>query len=209
MTTAPKTLPNSVFNQICTLIPDLQGWCDEEKACEIAAFILSTKPSVTVGIGVWGGRVEIAAALAHKHNGSGVVWAIDPWNAPESAKGMDGVNKEWWAARDHEAIYRGFVDNVNILELREYVNVLRQPSDAVKPPQEIGLLSVDGNHGEQSVRDVRRYAKNVRVGGIVVMDDINWEGGHVAKAAELLVSMGFVHLFPRGTGAFFQRIAKK
>ena len=74
-----------------------------------------------------------------------------------------------------------------------------------KVPEQIGLLVVDGNHGEQSIRDVQRWAPNVTRSGYVYMDDLNWSGGAVQEAERLLLKMGFVPLWPRDEGAFYQR----
>ncbi len=76
------------------------------------------------------------------------------------------------------------------------------------PMQEIDLLHIDGQHTEQAVKDVDRFARNVRRGGICCMDDIEWanDGDQQVKAAvERLKELGFVEKYPVGTGAMFVR----
>jgi hypothetical protein len=196
-----------VYAKLEQLIPTLDGWCTPQRAIEIASFIIATKPQTSCLVGVWGGRDTFAAALAHKFNGKGKVLAIDPWKAKDSVVGQTGVDAEWWAKQDiHDLVYGRFIASMHSLGLNDYIDVRRQRSDEVEAPIAIGFLAIDGNHGDQAIHDVHRYAPKVVAGGVVYADDIGWSGGSVAKAVQDLMQLGFRHLYDRDTGAFFQRI---
>lgn len=195
----------------------LEGWCDVAKAQRLAAIVLALRPTVTVEIGVFGGRSLLPMAMAHAVIGHGVAIGIDPWSKAASLAGMEGVNKEWWDKLDHELIYQGFMRSANRLIADGWVNVFRGTSDEaiandrekfrgtdsrlVFVPEVIDLLHVDGNHSEQAVKDVDNYATRLRPGGILVMDDIDWAAAAAARVRELKFSF----LYALGTGAVFQR----
>lgn len=201
---------DQLFNAITGVLPTVAGWCELDKAHALAAAVLTLRPRVVVEIGVFGGRSLIPMALACQACGSGHVVAIDPWTAAAATEGYEGANKEWWGSRDHEGIYQDFVRNVAALGLQGHVHVMRSKSDDVTPPEAIDLLHVDGQHTDQAVRDVQRFAPKIRVGGLTFMDDIGWinegTGAGVQRAVEALLKLGFVQLYPIGTGACFQRM---
>ena len=171
------------------------GWCSIEKAQTLAAAVLALRPSLVVEIGVYAGRSLIPMALAMQHLGQGKVIGIDPFDARVSAAGEVEENAEWWASFDHKQIEDAFLSAVDALELNPFVEHWKLPSDEATPPENIGILHVDGSHTEQAIRDVKRYARNVMIGGLVCMDDILWDGGAVSEAAELLKTMGFEELY--------------
>lgn len=197
----------SLFSEIAKVIPTLDGWCSQEKGAALAAMILSIRPAVTVEIGVFGGSSFIPMAMAHRFCGCGKVTGIDPWKAEESALGQTGENLEWWSKKiNHAEVFRRFNSHLDELGLRPWVNILAMPSNAVTPPKVIDVLHIDGNHGPQAVVDVQRFSPHLRVGGFCIMDDLTWPEGHVQKAADLLLKMGFIHLYPLGTGAAYQKV---
>lgn len=191
--------------RIAEIVPKMGGWCSIEKGQELALAVLKTHAKVVVEIGVLNGRSFLPMAMALKEQGSGTAIAIDPWSAPASVVGQNEVNANWWGRLDHESIYQDFLANVKKNGVSDFVRVLRQPSDNVKPPSKIDVLHIDGNHSEQAIRDVERFASKVVRGGFVFCDDIGWDGGAIQKAVELLLSMGFVKSFDRDTGAMFER----
>jgi hypothetical protein len=200
-----------LFAKIARINPTLHGWCSDQRAIETAAVVLALRPKNVTVIGVWGGRDTIAAALACRAVGSGSVIAIDPWAASASIEGqLSDADKKWWGEQEkHDAVYRSFVRAMNDNGLGpEVIDVRRAKSDAVEPPKEIGLLISDGNHGVQSIRDIERYAPNVTVGGFAYLDDLNWTGGAVMESVQKLISLGFMEIGKRDTGAWFQRVSK-
>jgi predicted O-methyltransferase YrrM len=196
-------------SRVTQKVLEITGWCSPEKANDLALAVLKTRASFVVEIGVWGGRSCIPMAMACAEQQHGVVWAIDPWSPAASVDGYDGVNANWWGIQDHEAVYRSFLGIVKSNGLDQYVKVIRSKSDLVKPPEVIDVLHLDGNHSEQTVRDVMHFAIKVRPGGFCYIDDIEWSGGFVKLGVEKLLTMGFTRLFDRDTGAMFQRDEKK
>jgi len=199
-----------LFTTIARVNPTLHGWCTDQRAADTAAVVLALRPKLSVVIGVFGGRDTIAAAMAHRAVGSGRVLAIDPWLAVASVEGQTGEDAKWWNDQEkHDAVYRGFLRSLNDNGIGpEWVEVKRARSDEVTPPEDIGLLISDGNHGPQAIRDIERYAPNVILGGFAYLDDLKWAGGAVLESVQKLLSMGFVELYKRDGGAWFQRVRK-
>jgi hypothetical protein len=198
-------MSEKLFKQLADLIPVIDGWCSVERAQDLAMAVLLLRPQVSICVGVWGGRDTFALALAHQAIGSGRVIAIDPWSAPASVDGQGAADAEWWGSQErHDLVYRRFMDNRRMLGLEGVIDVRRQSSNDVEPV-ECGVFISDGNHGPQAISDVERFAPGVQAGGIAYLDDLNWSGGAVLESVERLKAMGFVELFKRDTGAFFQR----
>lgn len=202
-------MPAPLNTRIATIVPSITGWCSVEKANDLALAIIKLRSSVTVEIGVWGGRSVVPMALAHQEQDHGIVWAIDPWSPVASTEGYDKVNSDWWGAQNHEVVYRGFLDTLRLNGVERFVNVIRKKSDDVEPPPVIDMLHIDGQHTEQAVRDVERFASKVRDGGFCFVDDIGWSGGGPARAVTRLLEMGFVKVFDRDTGAMFEKAVAK
>jgi len=197
--------PNELFERIAEVLPPLDGWCELAKANVLAASVLALRPPATVvEIGVFGGKSLIPMALACETIGAGMVIGIDPWSADASIEGQTAEDQRYWASVDHEAIYRKFLEHLRALAIESRVTIWRARSDDVVPPATIDLLHVDGQHTEQAVRDVVRFASNVRLGGLCCMDDTSWSTD-VQRAVESLKQLGFVKLYDLGIGAMFQR----
>lgn len=197
-----------LFATIARINPTLHGWCSDQRAADIAAVVLAIRPKNVTVIGVWGGRDTIAPALACRHIGCGQVVAIDPWLASASIEGqVSAADVKWWGEQEkHEAVFRNFMRHLTDIGLGpDFVDVRRAKSDDVEPPKEIGILISDGNHGKQSIRDIERFAPNVVLGGFAYLDDLNWTGGAVLESVAVLKNLGFVELYKRDTGAWFQR----
>jgi len=203
---------NNVFDKIQTVHSSTEGWCSWSKAQTLASIVISTQPEISVEIGVFYGKSLLPVALAHQHTGKGLVVAIDPWMAEASIAGqVNPQDVEYWNRQAmHQTAYEAFHKKVYELGLQNVVRIERKKSDDFEPPADIGLLSVDGNHGEQAIRDVERYAPKVKRGGFLVADDIEWTGGAVGKAISLLPSMGFVEMYrvknEHESWAVFQRL---
>ena len=204
----------NIFFDIQQAHAGITGWCSWQKAETLASIVIASRPAISVEIGVWYGKSIIPIAMAHRHIGTGKVIAIDPWVAGCSADGqLNEVDRKWWNHQDiHDAALNSFLTTVKELGLRDVVEVQHMHSDEFDVPDGIGLLSVDGNHGEQAIKDIQRYAPKIKVGGFLVADDIGWTGGAVEKAVGLLPEMGFVELYrvadkvSENTWAVFQRI---
>ena len=201
----------ALFKEIESLIPKCHGWCSVAKAHALASIVLALRPSITLEIGVWGGRSLLPMAMAHKHLGYGEVIGIDPWHAFNSIEGQPEEHKQWWGKIDHESVYLDFCRKIDQHQLSGVVRIHRQPSDAVKPPDLIDLAHIDGNHGPQALRDAQRFAVNIRVGGMLCLDDLTnstpeW-AANVGQAADFCKSIGFRELYRMDTCAFYQRVS--
>ncbi len=202
----PKPALTDLFLEIEHALPAGGDWCDLDKAHTLAAMIVALRPRVVLEIGVWMGGSLVPILMALKHAGSGKAIGIDPWAWTASvADEEDQANAAWWRTVDHEAAYLAFRRRLEVHELEAICEVWRMRSDEAAPPRRIDLLHIDGNHNEQAVRDVERFAPHVPAGGILVMDDLHWHGGHVGKAHGIAIAMGFEELYALGTGAVLQR----
>lgn len=188
-----------LFSLIATTIPTMDGWCSLEKACVLASLTLAMKPVSAVEIGIWAGRSLLPVAMAMKTIGSGIITGIDPYSPQESAKSEVGESEKWWAAQDHKAIKDKFNAFVRYFQVEQFVRHIEKPSDQVELKTSPTLLHVDGSHTDQAVRDAERFGKLVPLGGIVIMDDINWQMGGVLRALDALEEMGFTEVH-RQTG---------
>lgn len=202
-------MTRDLLDTIEGMLARCDGWCSLEKAHTLAAIVCALRPKLAVEIGVYGGRSLLAVALAMKHLGSGRIIGIDAWSKDASVAGMtEEANRNWWNGLDHDAIYRRFMDNLVMSGAVPFVEVVRADSNTVTPPPELDILHVDGSHEETAYHDTVRFGGVVRVGGIVVCDDLDWSSGAPKRGAEWMLENGFVRLYGLGTGAVFQRIAK-
>jgi len=209
--------PIKTLTEITELLPRLTGWCSERKALALAISVYANRPLVGVEIGVWAGRSLFPVAMAMRDLGKGIIHAVDPWSPNASVEGYDKANADWWGSKaNHDVAYKQFLSAVVSTGTTAHIEVHRCKSDAFDPPNEIDYLHVDGQHTEQAIKDVKRFAAKVRIGGLVFMDDIHWfldgeqKRFEVLKAVDELTEIGFKMLYTLegGTddGAMFQRI---
>lgn len=197
----------ALFDQIDKTQERIQdGWCSKDKAYQLAAIILALRPALTVEIGVYAGKSFIPMALAHQAIKFGRIIGIDPYSNAAAVEGYTGDHKEWWGKTVNlEAILSAFMAHVQYFQVEEYCMLHRVKSDDFEVPAEVSLLHIDGQHSDQAIRDVQRYAPAVRSGGIVVMDDLGWPGGGVGRAVETLLGLGFEKLYDLDGGAVYQK----
>jgi hypothetical protein len=204
-------MKESLRSEIVRVCNEITGWCTPEKAVRLCELIEETKAGVVVEIGVWAGRSAVPMAMMLRAmSAGGTILCIDPWNAHVSTEGYDQENAHWWGSQDHEMIFRLFTEKVAREGLCDHVIVCRDRSDVALVPDAIDILHIDGQHTEQAIRDVQRYASKVPVGGYVVMDDTGWTNngiGHVSMAVHLLLEMGFGDGEPLEAGAVFRRLS--
>jgi hypothetical protein len=196
--------------EIVRVAESLHGWCTATKAIILCEELEQMDAKLGVEIGVFAGRSLIPMAMMMAAmRGGGIIVGIDPWTAAAATEGYNAENAKWWGETvDLEAIYRAFMAAVEAEKVVGQVHVIREKSDDVTPPESIDLLHVDGQHTLQALRDVDRFARNVRRGGVCCMDDLNWTNDgrpEVLQAAARLKELGFVEKFPIGTGAMFVR----
>lgn len=199
---------SNLFEIIRQEQPRIPGWCSMEKAMTLASIVVALKPAVTVEIGIYGGSSLIPILLATKYgNPGGLVHAIEPWSKEEAMKVQTcAADVEWWAAQNYEKLREDFMAAVRRLDLEDWLRLKVNPARNVNPPPGIGLLHIDGGHDVQAINDVVRFSPQVLIGGLAVMDDLQWSGGAVTRAAQRLEQLGFKMLYPIGTGAVYQKI---
>jgi len=206
----------NLYQEILKATERMHGWCSHGKQLTLANLVLAINPKVIVEIGVWGGQSLVPMAMAVTEVCNMVpeyvfpkIYAVDPWAVVESVKGQEGADLKWWQDEmgqpQHEHVYNCFIAKLMELGLRERVTIKRMTSDEFVSPPSIDLLHVDGNHGPQAIKDVQKFAPAIPSGGVCVLDDLNWQGGNVGKAAEWLKVNGFIELHPLGTGAVYLR----
>lgn len=207
-----------VHAEIARVLHQGGEWCDIVKAQTLASLILGFRPSLVCEIGVWIGgsmipmMLALAAVEAAELASAGAAQprrgvAIDAWSSDASCADQGDANLAWWSAQSHDAARQIFQARLARHDLARICTVIAKRSDDVTPPAGIGLLHVDGNHGEQALRDVERFAPEVEAGGILVMDDLDWSGGHVVRARDRAVELGFRRMFSLGTGEVLQRVS--
>jgi Methyltransferase domain len=202
-------------------LPEGGAWCSLVRAQALASLVLALRPRRIVEIGCWmgGSAIPMLLALRYLHttiddetklplvpDAEGRLLTIDPWSPDASIRGLDDVNRKWWGNVDHDHAYRVFCERLGRHGVGGWCDIERKRSDDVAPFSVIDLLNVDGNHSEQAIRDVERFAPSVPVGGILALDDVGWSGGHVATAKQTALAMGFAERYRIGTGVIMQRV---
>lgn len=164
----------------------LPGWCTPAKGRWLAELVLAEHLTCCVEIGVFGGRSLLALGLAVRHLGrGGYVLGVDPYDFGRQVEGMTHKSHVDWA-RDipFEAIYQRALLDIRRRGLQTHCGVLRAAADEcaglIGP---IDLLHIDGCHSVlSSCRDVEVWTPKVRPGGLIVLDDCEWETVQPARA---------------------------
>ncbi len=180
------SLPDHIKKAIYEYFPHMDGWCTEERACEMAERILETNAKVIVDIGVYAGRSTIAMGFAARELGDSVVYGIDPWRVDSAVEGDDvEANARWWRENSNlEHMHQRTMECIWAHRLDKWVVILRAPSQFVSQLfQVIDLINVDGCHTEvASCRDVGIYLPLLRSGSYCFFDDSDWESTQKALA---------------------------
>lgn len=198
----------NLFTRVEQALTDIgHGWTDVEQAHTMASAVMALRPDVSVEIGVYAGKGLITLGLAHLEVGRGMVYGIDPYSPDASSEGqLNPEDKKFWSTLNHDEIYNMCEANINRFGVRSCVRLIRKKSDEFEPPDRIGVLRIDGNHGETVLRDVERYSPKVLPHGLLFLDDLSWTGGAVLRAAARLKTSGWREIFRLGDGAVFRRL---
>jgi predicted O-methyltransferase YrrM len=193
------------------IVPEGGDWCSVDKALALTTLIVGLRPKIVVELGVWRGGSAIPMAIALHRLGAGRLIAIDSWSAESSIAGQEVAHAQWWGEKmgdaGHELALETFMGRLAKHKIgQEICWVVRQRTDEAIVPESIDLLHHDANHGPQVVLDIQRWVPAIRVGGVLVIDDLNWPGGHVVRARDLALEIGFTELYAIGTGCVMQRV---
>lgn len=209
----------SVMAEIEAAVPEGGTWCSLEKANVLASIVVATRPEVVVELGVWQGGSAIPMAIALRALGVGKLVAVDAWSVDASVVGQEDVHSKWWGmtmgTEGHERAYQTFLARLKKHSItQDRCEVWRQQTDQADVPEAIDILHHDANHGPQAVRDIDRWAPAVRVGGFLIIDDLDWPGDgapdaprYVKRARDRAIELGFEELYLLGTGCVMQRVA--
>lgn len=198
----------SLFKDIEIALEEIgDGWCSPKQGHQIAEAIVRLQPELSIELGAFAGKGVVCMGLAHAYIRKGHVIAIDPWSSGASIEGQsDPVHKKWWADLNHESIYEKCVANVKKYGLEKIVTLIRKKSDEVEPPI-AQIIRIDGNHGQQSLRDVMRFCPKISVGGILHLDDVDWKMGPRENGAMTwLAAHGWIEIDETDTGMVYERM---
>lgn len=187
------SLPAELLEQIKST-QHLPGWASLAKATRLAELVIELKPDVSCEVGIFGGRSFFPMALAHRFIGKGIVVGFEPWKNASAMEGYDGENAKWWSTVDMNAIQLAFIAEWRRLDLVDWIKPVQVRSDDAVPPENIGLLHIDGNHTEKALMELKKFTPNMTSDGVVVLDDLRWQNNlryDVENAAAWLLHHGF------------------
>ena len=193
-TPLPGDMRERLRRRVEEAIPPLHGWTSVDKGARLAELVVAARSPLSVELGVFGGRGTISLAIGHEAIGAGEVLAVDPWEREASLEGVNAPeNDAWWAALDHEAIYRSFVDALRASGTERWCRVLRERSaDAVRRVADgsVAVLHQDSNHSEAvSCDEVERWTPKLARDGYWIADDTDW--ATTQRAQRRLHELGF------------------
>ena len=187
---------------ISTVVPTLQGWCSVERASALFSIVIARKPKMVLEIGTHAGRSFLPMCWALRRNGRGKAMGIDAYSGQVAAQDETPSNAEFWGDQSiHNDARKTFEWLMKRYNMDEIVQLIVSPSDAVTPV-ESEVLHIDGSHVEANIRDAERFGAKVPLGGIVIMDDIQWTLGCVLRAIDTLEEMGFEEVFRSEDGSW-------
>jgi len=179
------------------LVRDGGGACPPEKFMYIYEnFIKNKNTKVIVEIGVYNGCFLLPITVL---NNNVLSYGIDPYK-PYLQTDIEN-NKKLFELAKSMSMNAKFLENVynrlitNITEHKINVKIIRDTAENAIINFEddtIDILHIDGNHDYSSVlKDLQLYSKKIINNGIIVMDDINWQGVKKALDEFLLVNNNF------------------
>lgn len=174
------------------------GWCSNEKSNKIIDCVLKVCSQydnpTCVEIGVYGGKSLLPFGSALKELGKGKVYGIDPWSNQDALVGYEHPShQQFWGTVDLNRMYDICVEAINELQLNDYVSLVKSSSNDAEEIKDIHVIHIDGQHTEQLIKDINKYAVNVVKGGYCFLDDVEWSE-ETKKSISLMISLGFEQL---------------
>ena len=161
----------------------------------MAGYILREKPKLVVELGTYAGRSFLPILWALKENKSGKAIGIDAYDSKLASAQEYPGSSEWWLNNDLGLIEKKFHAFMKAFDVAQYAEIIKKKTDDVIPPDNIDFLHIDAGHTEVAMRDATRFGAKVRVGGVVICDDVAWVGGSILRAIDELNQMGFEEVF--------------
>lgn len=196
-------------DQILAKIPvDNGGGCPRSKALLLAEYALIHVATKVIDIGVYRGRSFFPLALAMEMN-NGHVWGVDPYSSGEAFQpdlegegaALKDVLHSWRSTTPFEQVFQEVKRLLTAETLSHCGSLVRATSARAAVLLEkfapFDMVHVDGNHDAEHVReDIRAYLPLLRVGGLLIMDDINLPGvqralGELEETREVLRGMTY------------------
>lgn len=184
-------VPASVETRIRRILSEIDNyWTPADKQVVLAHLIVSNNLKKAVEIGVYSGGSLIPQAVALKQTGGEAV-GIDPYCAAaaeqkDNREILDSFDPETLNP-DRDEMYRSVLQLLDRHGLSSTCRILRMTSNdaASKIEEGMDLLHIDGNHDYDRVMDdLTNYLPKLRVGGFLVVDDIDW--GSIAPLYDLV-----------------------
>lgn len=181
------------LNRLANSIPvDIGGGSAIEKIGVMAALADRLSLRTFIEIGVYRGRsfFPIAFSLTRRE---GYSYGIDPYtrfdaqeyDLPESV--VDTVNK-FFEETDYDALYTDALRRRDDFRLSQSTEIIRQTSQrAIEYFRDrcitVDIVHIDGNHDTKFVmQDVELYISLLNPGGLLIIDDTNWDSVKPALA---------------------------
>lgn len=191
---------------------DIGGWTLEEKSIGLfdSVIELDPPPKTIVELGVYQAKSLVALALGASFIPGCKVWGVDSWNQIDPIEDVEEGNalRDLWASEDMEHNYEFAKKWVGHSGTLEIVTLLRMTMlEASFKFTNIDILHIDGNHAQwPGVLDVATWVPKVRKGGLVWMDDVNWDTMKIA--IELLeTKCEHIKTVEYGKSALYRKVA--
>lgn len=161
------------------VVKSLHGWCEPEKAQRIYDLIKEKKSSLTIELGVFGGRSFIPMALAHRDMNHGFVIGIDAWKASASLEGENSpANDEYWKKVDYRGVYKSCQEAISTHLLEDYCDTLRLKSQHAAlffADNIVDVLHQDSGHNFSVItKELELWSPKLKMGAYWIIDDCNW-----------------------------------
>jgi MMP 1-O-methyltransferase len=161
---------NFRYNKILKSISqytNIQGWLSEKEAYGL--YNIATKLSINakiVEIGSWKGKSTYCLAKGLK---SGVIYAIDPFNAD----GEVGSSEEYSRKKGTKPLLNEFIAKMKFLNVLDKISILKGYSNEyVDYIDKIDFLFIDGDHSIEGCNfDFEKYAPKLKKGGYLAFHD--------------------------------------
>lgn len=148
-------------------------------------------------IGSWLGKSATYMAVEIANSGKRIQFdCVDPWED-------GGPDLKHKAHLFPEPLYDMFLNNIE--PVKEYINPIRKPSlSAARSYKKASLdfVMIDGSHVYEDVKaDIKAWLPKIKPGGIIALDDVNWNGPRTAMKELLPMSKVVIHEAPQPKGS--------